>query len=126
MNLSKSFILACVTSALVFGFSWVVFMYITAAIEHVGSLPISVVSKMGALACAFSLAFQFIYGGIVKSALDRIGLFNWPTVVLAYVVPCAALGLHLANTTADLEGMIPWLIFAFVVSTTFWYFARHS
>lgn len=45
---------------------------------------------LGAYPLVFFLVFQLVYGGLLYLALRRLGLFNLPPVLLAYLVPALA------------------------------------
>lgn len=117
------FFIACAVSALCLAVAWAVFMLATASSERV-SVPRTAYSRLLPVVAAVGLVFQLVYAGALRRMLMPRGLFNLPVLVAAYVFPSVAIGLALSNTTADLLGIGPWALFAFVLASTFWFAAR--
>ena len=122
MRLSGHLAVAWLASAFAFSLSFVVFMFVTAQLE--GAHPtLRGYFRVGFLAFGAGLLVQLVFGGFLYIVLSRIGLFRWWAVVLAYVVPVALFGWYVSDTTQDLLGTIPWLLFALIVALVTWFFA---
>ena len=70
-----------------------------------------------------ALVAQIVYGGLVYAVLSRWGGLQFWLVVPAYDVPVALFGWTASDTTADIEGTIRWIGFAFLVAVVLWFFA---
>src|SRR5262245_3943599 len=77
----------------------------------------------GLFAIVLCLIFQFGYSGVVYVILIRAGLWNIWTVSLAYLLPVILFSYLASDTTQDLLGTIPWLVFALIVAVVSWFFA---
>jgi hypothetical protein len=78
----------------------------------------------GLFALVLCLIFQFAYGGIIYAILIRTDQWNIWTVSLAYLLPVILFSYLASDTTQDLLGTIPWLVFALIVAVVSWFFAR--
>ena len=70
-----------------------------------------------------ALVVQIVYGGLIYAVLFRWGGLQLWLIVLAYIVPVALFDWTASDTTADIEGTIRWIGFAFLVAVVFWFFA---
>jgi hypothetical protein len=61
--------------------------------------------------------------GLVYVILTRAGLWNIWTAPLAYLLPVILFSYLASDTTRDLLGTIPWLVFALIVALVTWFFA---
>lgn len=77
-------------------------------------------------AVAFFLILQFTYGGFVYLVLSRLGLFNLPLVLLAYLAPVGGLFLMQAATQGHFANAIPTLAAAAALAVVGWLLARPS
>jgi hypothetical protein len=80
--------------------------------------------RLTLLAAGSSLTIQLVYGSLLLIVLKPIGLFRPPVILFAYLVPVLLLSWYMSNTTNDLIGTIPWLVFASILALVFWFFAR--
>jgi TRAP-type mannitol/chloroaromatic compound transport system permease small subunit len=67
---------------------------------------------LGLFAFGGALIVQLIYGGILYVVLKRLDWLNLPIILLAYVAPVIAFSWHASDTTNDIVGTIPWIVFA--------------
>jgi hypothetical protein len=79
--------------------------------------------RVGVFALLAGLIVQLVYGGLIYFILTRTGLWNVWTVLLAYVVPVVAFSWRASDTTQDILGTIPWLVFALILAAVSWFFA---
>jgi hypothetical protein len=120
----KSLLVAWFASAIAFSGAVLSWMFLTVQMEG-GVLPRPLGVVRGALfALVLGLIFQFGYGGLVYVILTRTGLWNIWTVSLAYLLPVVLFSYFASDTTQDLLGTIPWLVFALIVAVVSWFFAR--
>jgi len=119
MSRNARFLLACLFSGLCLAGAWVVFMLATGAAQGV-SPPVSAFKKLVPLVAVVALVLQLLYGGALSAVLQPRGLFTLPVLILAYVVPIGLVGLKLADTTSDVLGIVPWLLFGLVLACSFW------
>jgi TRAP-type mannitol/chloroaromatic compound transport system permease small subunit len=66
---------------------------------------------------------QFVYGGALYLILKRLDWISLPIVLLAYLAPVIAFSWHASDTTNDIIGTIPWIVFALIVGLVSWFFA---
>lgn len=124
---SWRFALACATSALTVGVCGAVVMLMSAMTTGAKLEGQSILQVCGwTFAALFPL--QLVYGRIVSVALMARGLFNWPWVVTAYLVPVALFALLLTAFPR-----VPWSVitlrllpFALAMGTTFWLLLRRT
>ena len=118
-----SLVFASAASAVCFAVAYVAFMLIAAQAEGAHP-PAGVFLRAAFIAAVIAFAVQLTYGGALRRLLQPRRLFTLPVVLLAYLIPITVIGLLLADTTGDLLGIVPWLVFAVVLSTSFWLAAR--
>jgi hypothetical protein len=119
----KALLIAWFASAVAFSCASLSWWLLMARIEG-GNMPQPLYVVRGALfALVLCLIFQFGYGGLVYVILTRADLWNIWTVSLAYLLPVILFSLG-SDTTQDLLGTIPWLVFALIVAVVSWFFAR--
>ena len=66
---------------------------------------------------------QFFYGGLLYLVLKRLDWISLPIILLAYLAPVIAFSWHASETTNDIVGTIPSLVFALIVGFVSWLFA---
>ena len=119
----KALFVAWFASAIAFSGAFLSWMFLTAWIEGaVLPQPLGIL-RGGLFALVLGLIFQFGYGGLVYVILTRAGYWNIWTVSLAYLLPVVLFSYHASDTTQDLLGTIPWLVFALIVAAVSWFLA---
>jgi hypothetical protein len=118
-HLIIAWIASAVANSAAFG-AWV---FISAGLN--GSPPPAPKGFLRLMLFAFgsSLMIQIVYGGLLYIALKRFGLFNFPVVLLAYLIPVILFSWHASDTSNELIGTIPWLVFGSILALVFWFFA---
>jgi len=71
------------------------------------------------------LVVQLGYGGLLYFLLTLTGMWSLWTVTLAYLIPVILFSWAASDTTNDLIGTIPWLVFALIVAVVSWYFISY-
>jgi hypothetical protein len=116
----KALLVAWLASAIAFSGAFISWMFLMVRMEG-GVLPQPLYIFRGALfAFALCLVFQFGYGWLVYAILTRADLWNIWTVSLAYLLPVILFSYVGSDTTQDLLGTIPWLVFALIVALVSW------
>ena len=119
----KALLVAWFASAIAFSGAFLTFMFLTAWLEGaVLPQPVGIV-RAGLFALMLGLIFQLGYGGLVYIILTRRGLWNVWTVSFAYLLPVVLFSWRASDTTQDILGTIPWLVFALIVAVVSWFFA---
>lgn len=119
-------VLAWLLSALAFCIAYLGWMFLAIWLE--GGVPPSPLGVLrgGLFVLAASLIVQLGYGGLIYVFLTRTGLWSLWTVALAYLAPVLWFSWAASDTTRDITGTIPWLVFALIVAAVSWFFARHT
>jgi hypothetical protein len=118
----KDLLVPWLASSLAFSLMQVAWMFVTVWLET-SALPPPTMAVRGVLGFfALGLVIQFAFGGLVYVILTRLGLWNVLTVSLAYLLPVVLFSYHASDTTQDLLGTIPWLVFALIVALVTWFF----
>jgi hypothetical protein len=114
---------AWLVSALAFSVAFVAWMFVTVWLE--GSVPPGPfgVLRLSLFVLCASLIVQLGYGGLIYVILTRVGLWSVWTVALAYLLPVILFSWSASDTTQDILGTIPWLVFASIVAVVSWLFA---
>jgi len=117
----KHLLSAWVVSAVAFSAAFVAWMFISVNLIEGSVLPKPVgILRLSVIALSACLIFQLLYGGLVYLGLTRTGLWSIWTVVLAYVTPVVLFSWSVSDTTQDLLGTIPWIVFALIIATMTW------
>ena len=72
---------------------------------------------------AIGLIVQLIYGGLLYLGLKAAGLFNFPMLLLGYLLPITAIAWLESDTTGQLLMSEPLLLSGLVVAFVTWYCA---
>jgi hypothetical protein len=120
----RALLVAWFASAVAFSGAFLFWMFLTVRLEG-GVLPQPLgIIRGGLFAFVLGLIFQFGYGGLVYVILTRMGLWNIWTVSFAYLLPVILFSYLASDTTQDLLGTIPWLVFALIIAMVSWLLAR--
>jgi hypothetical protein len=114
--------IAWAASALAFALAFVSWAFITVKLENAPP-PLKGYFLLGLFAFGIGLIVQFVYGSLLYIVLKRLDWISLPIVLLAYLAPVIAFSWHASETTNDIVGTIPWLVFALIVGFVSWFFA---
>jgi len=119
----RPLVAAWLASALAFSIAYIAWMFVS--IWREGSvLPQTIgILRLGLFAFGAALIVQLVYGGLIYVILTRIGFWSIWTVALAYLLPVVLFSWHASDTTQDIFGTIPWLVFALIVAVVSWLLA---
>jgi hypothetical protein len=112
-------------SALAFSIAQVGWMLLTFWLQ--GGLPPAPIRvfRVGLVMLGLGLVVQLGYGGLLYFLLTLTGMWSLWTVTLAYLIPVILFSWAASDTTNDLIGTIPWLVFALIVAVVSWYFISY-
>jgi hypothetical protein len=122
MHTPRHLIIASLASAATFSLAFTLWMFITSRL-YPGPISAIALFRVNLFTFGAALAVQLTYGGLVYLVLTRLAAFNLFTVLLAYVVPVLLFSWHASDTSQDLLGTIPWILFALSIGFVFWFFA---
>jgi hypothetical protein len=109
-------------SAFAFSIAFIAWMFISLWLDgRVWLVPSNAV-HVGLFGFSACLIFQFAYGSLTYFMLSRAGIWSVWTVLLAYLLPVVLFSWSATDTTQDILGTIPWLVFAVIVGFVTWIF----
>jgi hypothetical protein len=116
----KRLAVAWLASALALSVAFIAWMFISLWLDGHGWLGPFSVLRAGLFGFGACLIFRFSYGGLTYFMLTRAGMWSVWTVPLAYVLPVVLFSWSASDTTQDIVGTIPWLVFAVIVASVTW------
>jgi hypothetical protein len=105
--------------------AFVTWAFITIKLENAPP-PLRGYFLLGLFAFGAGLFVQLIYGGLLYLVLKRLEWINLPIVLRVYLAPVVAFSWHASETTNDIVGTVPWILFALIVGVVSWFFVASA